>query len=147
MTKLLPMKIKIKRFDPEIPLPSYQTKGAACVDLYARLETTIASHQIGYIPLNIALEVPEGYWVMVVARSSTHKTGLMPAHGIGIGDWDFRGDDDEYHFPVYNFTDNSVTITKGQRIAQLMILKYDLIQFEEVSALSDENRGKFGSTE
>ena len=140
------MDIKIKRFDTLLPLPSYQSKGAACVDLCARIDTEIQSRSIGYIPLNIALEIPEGYWVLLAARGSTHKQGLLPAHGIGIGDWDFRGDNDEYHFPVYNYTDAVVTIQRGQRIAQMMVLQYEKIEFEEVATLAGEDRGKFGST-
>lgn len=140
------MKIKLKQFDPSLSVPAYQTKGAACVDLYARLETTIEPKAIGYIPLNVAVEIPEGYWVLVAARGSTHKQGLMPAHGIGIGDWDFRGDNDEYHFPVYNFTDAAVTISKGQRIAQMMVVPYERVELELVDKLDAEDRGKFGST-
>lgn len=140
------MKVKIKRFDTSIPLPSYQSKGAACVDLYARVETQIEPKSIGYIPLNIALEIPSGYWVKIAARSSTHKQGLMPAHGHGIGDSDFCGDNDEYHFPVYNFTDEPVVIAKAQRIGQMMILRHEPIEFEEVDILAQPDRGKFGST-
>lgn len=140
------MKIKLKQLDPSLPVPSYQTKGAACVDLYARIEIMIEPGSIGYIPLNIALEIPEGYWVLVAARGSTHKQGLLPAHGIGIGDWDFRGDNDEYLFPVYNFTDEVVTISKGQRVAQMMVVPYEKVEFEIVNKLASKDRGKFGST-
>ncbi len=140
------MQIKVKQFDKTLPLPAYQTRGAACADLCARLDTKIPANSIGYIPLNIALEMPEGYWALVAARGSTHKQGLIPAHGIGIGDWDFKGDDDEYHFPVYNFTQAEVTILRGQRIAQLMVLPYEKIDFQVVDRLGSENRGKFGST-
>lgn len=140
------MKVRIKRFDTTIPLPTYQTEGAACVDLYAREGTTIPAHQVGYIPLNVALEIPEGCFVLVAARGSTHKTGLMLANSIGIGDWDFRGDNDEYHLAAYNFTNKPVTVEKAQRIAQLMVMKYEKITFEEVTQLSGSDRGKFGST-
>lgn len=140
------MQVKIKQFDTSLPIPSYKSKGAACVDLYARIDTAIEPESIGYIPLNIALEIPQGYWVMVAARSSTHKYGLMPAHGIGIGDWDFRGDNDEYVLPFYNFTKENVTIERGTRIAQLMVIKYEPIEFEPVTKLDSLDRGKFGST-
>ena len=140
------MKITIKRFDTTLPLPSYQSNGAACVDLCARVETTIPARSIGYIPLNIALEMPEGYWVLLAARSSTHKSGLMQANGIGIMDWDFRGDNDEYHFAAYNFTDSPVTVERGQRIAQMTIVKLDRMEFTEVENLEGKDRGKFGST-
>lgn len=140
------MKVKLKRFDKSIPLPSYQTKGSVCMDLYSRKKITFKPKSVGYIPLNIALEIPKGYWVLVAARTSTHKFGIMPVHGIGIGDEDFKGDGDEYVFPVYNFTESKVTIEKGVRIAQLMISKFERIEFEEVNKLQKENRGKFGST-
>ena len=116
------------------------------MDLCAREEVTIAPTALGYIPLNIAIEIPDGYWVLVAARSSTHKSGLMPVHGIAIGDADFRGDNDEYHFPVYNFTSETVTIEKGQRIAQMLLVPYDKIELEVVQHLGNEDRGKFGST-
>src|SRR5436190_3040259 len=107
------MKVKIKRFDQELPLPGYQSPGAACVDLYARLDVTIAPGQVGYVPLNVALEIPEGCWVLVAARGSTHKHGVLPVQGIGVGDGDFRGDEDEYQFAFYNFTAVPVTVTRG----------------------------------
>jgi dUTP pyrophosphatase len=140
------MRVKIKRFDTSIPAPAYQTNGAVCVDMRARLETVIEPKSIGYIPLNVALEIPEGYWAMLAPRSSTHKMGLMCGNSIGIFDWDFRGDNDEYHFIVFNFTDKPVTVEKGQRIAQLMVMKVERIEFEEVAALEGADRGKIGST-
>ncbi len=140
------MKIKIKHFDKTLPLPSYKSRGAACVDLCARLDVKIPAGQIGYVPLNVALEIPKGYWILVAARSGTHKLGILPAHGIGIGDWDFRGDNDEYIFPFYNFCKETVEIKKGTRVAQMMILKYEKIEMKEVKKLTEKDRGKFGST-
>ena len=140
------MKVKIKRFDPDLPLPTYQSRGAACVDLHARLDVTIEPGQVGYVALNVALEVPEGCWVLVAARGSAHRHGVLPVQGIGVGDWDFCGDQDEYRFAVYNFTAQPVTITRGTRIAQMMVLRYEPIEFEEVEHLHAENRGGYGST-
>ena len=140
------MKVKIKRFDPSLPLPRYQSPGAACVDLYARLDVTIAPGRVGYVPLNIGLEMPESCWALVAARGSTHKHGLLPVQGIGIGDWDFRGDEDEYQFAFYNFTAEPVTVPRGTRIAQLMVLRYEPIEFDEVDHLRPERRGGYGST-
>lgn len=140
------MKIKIKRFDKNIPLPEYKTEGAACMDVYAREGVTIEPNSIGYIPLNIALEVPKGCWVMLVSRSSTHKMGLMNAAGIGIGDWDFKGDNDEYKFIAYNFTTSPVTVEKGTRVGQLMVMRYERVDLEEVEHLGNPDRGGIGST-
>lgn len=140
------MEIKVKRFDKSLPLPAYKSDGAACLDLYTRKTTTIAPHTVELIPLNVAVEIPQGYWLMIAARGSTHKLGIMPVHGIGIGDWDFRGDDDEYFFPALNFTDEEVTIEKGTRIAQMMVTKVEEMTVTEVDKLGNKNRGKFGST-
>lgn len=140
------MQIKIKRFDKSLPLPSYKTKGAACMDLYLRETTRIEPGQVAYLPLNIAVEIPEGTWLMIAARGSTHKQGILPVHGLGIGDWDYRGDNDEYLFPVLNFTQNAVILEKGSRIAQMMLHKYSPIELQEVDHLSQEDRGGFGST-
>ena len=140
------MNIKIKLFDTTLPLPRIHSVGAAGIDLYARVETVIAPREVGYIPLNIALEIPQGYWVQLVARSSTHKIGLMPANGIGVGDADFCGDTDEYRFAAYNFTDQPVTIERGQRIAQMIIMRAEPVALNQVDSLGGQDRGGFGTT-
>ena len=140
------MKIRIKRIDTSLPLPAYKTKGAAGFDLYARETITIKPHEVRLIPLNIALEIPKNCWVLLAARSSTHKSGIIAANGIGIGDSDFCGDNDEYHFAALNFTDKNVTIERGTRIAQMIIMQYQQVEFEEVTTLNREDRGGFGST-
>jgi len=140
------MKVKIKRFDKNFPLPSYKTKGAVCADVYARETVTIEPHSVGYIPLNFALEIPQGYWVLLAPRSSTHKQKIMFANGIGIGDWDFCGDNDEYTAAALNFSNDIVTIEAGSRVGQIMLLSYETMEFEEVDHLGNVDRGKFGST-
>ncbi len=140
------MKIKVKRFDKFLPLPSYKTQGAACMDLCSRETVTIKAQDLGYIPLNVALEVPEDCWVMLAARSSTHKLGLIPANGIGVGDSDFCGDNDEYKFIVYNYKKEDVTVEKGTRIAQLMVAKYEHVEIEEVGQMTGPDRGGLGTT-
>jgi len=140
------MKVKIKRFDKSIPLPSYKTEGAVCMDAAAREDVTIQPEELGYIPLNIALEIPKNHWVMLAARSSTHKLGLIPANGIGIGDGDFCGDNDEYKLIVYNYTKSPVTVTKGTRVAQFMVVKYERAELEECDSLGNTDRGGLGST-
>jgi len=140
------MKIKMKRFDKSLPLPHYKTKGAVCVDLYARVDTIIKPRDLGYIPLNIALEVPENHWSLLVARSSTSKSGIMPANGVGIIDRDYCGDNDELRFAAINYTDKDVLIEKGSRIAQLMVLRSEPVEIEEVDILENADRSGFGTT-
>jgi dUTP pyrophosphatase len=140
------MKIKVKRFDKTLPLPEYKTEGAACMDLYTREDTVISPHSFGRVPLNVALEIPKGTFVLLAARSSAHKLGLLPSNGIGIGDEDFKGDNDEYNFLVYNVTDEEVLVEKGSRIAQIMVLDVKKVEIEEVDHLGNEDRGGVGST-
>ncbi|OGN01362.1 MAG: dUTPase [Candidatus Yanofskybacteria bacterium RIFCSPHIGHO2_02_FULL_41_29] len=139
-------KIKIKRFDKELPLPEYKTAGAAGFDLYAREKTTINPGAVGYVPLNVALETPRDHFLILAVRSSTHKLGLMPANGIGIGDSDFRGDEDEYKIVLLNFTKKSVTVERGSRIAQGLFVKITKAKWQEVDKMSSKTRGGFGST-
>ncbi len=140
------MKIKIKRFDKALPLPIRQTAGAAAFDLTAREEVVIAPGTVGYVPLNIALETPPGHFLLVAARSSTHKKGLMMGNGIGIIDPDFSGDDDEVKAICYNFTGAPVTVEKGFRIAQGTFVPIPAFEWDEVNELSNKNRGGIGTT-
>lgn len=144
--KIHVMKVKIKRFDKSLPLPDYQSPGAVAFDLYARLATTVPAQTVGYIPLNVSIEIPAGHFALMAARSSLHKRGLMAANGIGVFDLDFRGDEDEYVFAAYNFTKKPVIIEKGERIAQLLFIKTDRIEIEEVKKMGHPTRGGFGST-
>ena len=139
-------KIKIKRFNKELPLPTYKTVGAAGFDLLAREKTVIRPSEIAYVPLNVAIETPKDHLLIVAARSSTHKLGLLPIHGIGIGDSDFRGDNDEYKMPLFNFIRKSVTVERGTRIAQGIFVKYTRAKWQEVRKMKSKTRGGFGST-
>jgi dUTP pyrophosphatase len=140
------MKIKIKRFDKSIPLPVHKTSGAVAVDLYSRLDFTVESKQFAYIPMNVAIKIPDGYFIMLAPRSSTHKLGLQGINGVGIFDRDYCGDNDEYHFAAYNFTDNPVFIEKGTRLCQLVLIKCENFDFDEVDQMENISRGGFGTT-
>jgi dUTP pyrophosphatase len=140
------MKIKIKRFDKTLPLPAKQTAGAAAFDLAAREEVVIAPGTVGYVPLNIAVETPPGHFLLVAARSSTHKKGLMMGNGIGIIDPDFSGDEDEVKAVCYNFTAAPVVVEKGFRIAQGIFIPAPSFEWDEIDELPNKNRGGFGTT-
>ncbi|MFA6184839.1 MAG: dUTP diphosphatase [Candidatus Shapirobacteria bacterium] len=140
------MKIKIKRFDKTLPLPVHKTTGAVAVDLYSRLDAEIPPKEIGKIPMNVAIEIPDGYFIMMVPRSSTHKLGIMSANGVGVFDRDYCGDNDEYHFLVYNFTHAPIHIEKGTRLCQLLLIKCENFDFIEVDKMGNSDRGGFGTT-
>ena len=140
------MKIKIKRIDKSLPFPTYKTAGAVAFDCYVRIATTVEPQKIAHIPLNICIKPPKNHYVFLAARSSLSKRGLIFANGIGIGDEDFCGNGDEYHAAVFNFTNQPVTVERGDRIAQMIIKPYEKAEFEEVEDLESQNRGGFGTT-
>lgn len=138
--------VVIKRFDQSLPLPEYKTAGAAAFDLYARVEITIPAGGIGYVPLNIALQLPSNHWALLSARSSLHKRGLMLANGIGVGDYDYRGDEDEYQAAIYNFSSQDVVVERGERLVQMIIMPRTPVEFQELEHFATNSRGGFGST-
>lgn len=140
------MKVRIRRNSKEIPLPEYKTPGAAAMDCAVREDVTIAPRSVGYASLNISVEPPKGYFSLLAPRSSLHKLGLMFANNVGILDHDYCGDEDEYKAILYNFTDAPVEIKKGDRIAQMIIMPYTNIEWEEVDTLNNPTRGGIGST-
>ena len=140
------MKVRIKRIDKNLPLPEYKTAGAVGFDFMARVSMTILPKGIARVPLNIALEPPEGYFLMVAARGSLPKKGLMLANSVGIGDQDFSGNADEYWATLYNFTDHEVSVERGERLVQGIFKKYGKAEWEEVDDMGNRDRGGFGTT-
>ena len=141
------MKVSIKRIDNSLPLPAYQTPGAAAFDIYSRIDMTIASHTVARIPTNLIIATPPGYMLAVVPRSSTPvKKGLSIPHGIGVIDSDYCGPTDEILYQVYNFTNTEVTIERGERVGQAAFLRVDQMEWDEVAEMTDPNRGGFGTT-
>ena len=140
------MRIRIKRVDKSIPLPEYQTPGATSMDLYAGKNVEVLPDKTAYIPLNVVMKIPDGYVGILAVRSSTHKMGLMPVNGIGIIDPDYCGDEDVWTLAVWNFTKKKVTVEKGIRIAQILILPREKADWVEVETMGERNRGGFGST-
>ena len=141
--------VKVKRLNENAKLPSRGSAQAAGYDLYACLSgesITINSKEAMKIGTGLSIEVPEGYFGGIFARSglATNK-GLRPANCVGVADSDYRG---EYLITLYNDSDQAQTITQNERIAQLLILPYLPVMFEEVSDLSETERGEggFGST-
>jgi len=140
------MKVKIYRIDKSLPLPEYKTEGAVAMDLSARIDLEIKPKQTGFVPLNIAVQAPRGWFVFLAARSGLAKRGLMMVNGVGLIDEDYSGDGDELTAFLYNFTDAPVLIKKGERLLQLMVFPYGRVEWREVETLNNPNRGGFGST-
>jgi len=136
--------------DASVPLPSYETDGAAGADLRANLpdrgEIVLAPGQRALVPTGIRLEIPEGYEVQIRPRS-----GLALKHGItlpnspGTIDCDYRG---PLGVIVMNAGDAPFTVTHGERIAQMVVAPVLRAAFDLVDSLGDTARGAggFGST-
>jgi dUTP pyrophosphatase len=137
---------KIKLFDDSLPLPQYHTAGSAGFDLYSRLDLTLPPKEVTYAPVNIALELPREYWLLIAPRSSLHKHGLTFINSVGIIDSDYCGDDNEIGLLLYNFTDKSVKINHGDRLGQGIIIPRYVADFTQVKKLTLPNRGGHGST-
>ncbi len=140
------MKVQVRRFDKELPLPEYKTPGAAAMDCLVREDIEISPKTVGMVPLNVALKPPRGHFVLLAARSSLHKRGLMMANGVGIGDEDFSGNNDEYQAALYNFSENTISLKRGERIVQMIILPFDRVEWNEVGSLGGPDRQGFGTT-
>lgn len=144
----LVMKVKIKRIDPTLPMPEYQTKGSAAFDIYARETTKVMPGEIVRIPSNLIVATPPGYFWMVTLRSGTpkKKPGLIVPHGVGIIDPDYSGPEDEGLVQVQNVGDQVLIVERGERFAQGTFVKIDQAQFVEVAHMLGNSRGGFGST-
>lgn len=143
----MPMKVHIKRINTTLPLPAYQTSGAAGFDIYSREKTEIPSGTIARIPTNLVIATPKGYMLIVTLRSSTPvKKGLSIPHGIGIIDSDYAGNTDEILLQVQNHTSQTVIVEQGERIGQGVFVKIEQAEWQEVQNMTAENRGGFGST-
>lgn len=141
------MQVKIKRLDQSLPLPQYHTNGSAGFDFYASKTTVISPKEIVRIPTGLIIAAPIGYFLAIINRSSTpQKKGLSIPNGIGVIDSDYCGENDEIQILMYNFTEQSTTIEKGERIAQGLFLKVEQGQWAEVEEVGEKSRGGFGST-
>jgi len=141
------MRLKIRRLDPTVPLPAYGTDEAAGFDLAAAHDVRVPPGQIALVRTGLIIEVPTGHFLGIFARSSTPlKRGLMVANGVGVIDPDYSGPNDEVMVQVLNFTPAEVHITRGDRIAQAIVLAAPRVAWQEVTEIHTITRGGFGVT-
>jgi dUTP diphosphatase len=130
-----------------VSLPGYGTKDSAGFDLAAAHDVVVASRQITLIRTGLVIEVPTGYFLAIFARSSTPlKRGLIVANGVGVIDPDYSGPNDEVMIQVMNVSNSDVKVSRGDRLAQGIVLPAPRVVWEEVSELREVTRGGFGST-
>jgi dUTP pyrophosphatase len=141
------MRLKIKRLDPTVPLPSYGTDEAAGFDLAAADDIMIAPHTIALVRTGLVVEVPSGHFLAIFARSSTPlKRGLIVANGVGVIDPDYSGPADEVMIQLLNVTDREVSVKRGDRLAQGVVLPAPRVTWNEVEEIRQVTRGGFGAT-
>jgi len=145
------MDVKITRILNEfndLPLPNYQTEGSAGMDICAAVENTviIKASEIALIPTSLAIALPQGYECQVRSRSGlAAKNGIFALNAPGTIDSDYRG---EIKVILANFGKTDFAVNRGDRIAQLVIAKYEQIAWKLVDELNPTERGSggFGST-
>lgn len=125
-------------------LPEYKTNGSAGVDLKAFIDSPIVLEPLDrvLIPTGLFLSIPEGYEGQIRGRSGLAlKNGITLANGIGTIDSDYRG---EVKVILINLGKDSFTINNGDRIAQLVLIKHEIVDFKLVESLDDTDRGNGG---
>ena len=141
---IIDMKVKIKKLHHNAVLPTYAKSGDAGMDLYAA-SFSIDQNNNYVFGTGLAIEIPEGYVGLVFPRSSISKTAHSLRNAVGVIDSGYRG---EIMMKYDINTHNSPVYEIGDRIAQIIILPYPQIEFEEVWELTKTQRGKggFGSS-
>ena len=119
-------------------IPMYARPGDAGMDLTAA--TIIDEGNLITYKTGIAMEIPEGYVGLIFPRSSVYKTGMLMSNCVGVIDSGYRG---EIQCKFYK-NEHSAIFAQGERIAQIVIMPYPQIEFEEVTELSDSERGDKG---
>ncbi len=152
------MQVKIKKLKPNAVIPTYAKEGDAGMDLVATEIIKDTPEQITY-GTGLAMEIRDGFVGLVFPRSSIRKTGLQLSNSVGVIDSGYRGEIQATFNKIFGgegmYDEMKVKEIQpndyykvGDRIAQIIILPYPQIEFEEVKELSDSERGEggFGST-
>ncbi len=137
------MKLKIVNTSDN-PLPEYETIGSAGVDLRAQLQEPVMLKplQRALIPTGLYIELPDGYEAQVRPRSGLAlKKGVTVLNSPGTIDSDYRG---EIKVIMINLSNETTVINTGERIAQLIVSKFEKVTFKEVDELNETKRGEGG---
>ena len=142
------LKIEFKKLTDTAKVPTRGSDFSAGYDLYVdtQTDTYIRPHETVMFPINIAVSIPKGYFGGIYSRSGlSTKSGLRPATCTSVIDSDYRG---PIFIGIHNDTDEDRMIAAGMRVAQLIIHKFEEIDFVEVEELDETERGEggFGST-
>lgn len=140
---MTPVNVHIKLLDPEMPAPAYAKPGDAGADLRSRIDFELEPGERALVPTGVAIALPEGYVGLVHPRSGlATKNGITIVNAPGTVDSGYRG---ELMVTLLN-TDKtkSFHVQRGDRIAQLIIQKYEHATFTVVDELDQTERGSSG---
>ncbi|MEC3894501.1 MULTISPECIES: dUTP diphosphatase [Nocardiopsis] len=139
--------ITVRRLDPGLPLPAYAHPGDAGADLYTAVDVVLEPGERETVPTGLAIALPEGYAAFVHPRSGlAARSGLTIVNAPGTVDAGYRG---EIRVTLLNTDPRTpVELSRGDRIAQLVIQRVERAEFVEADTLPDSARGSggFGST-
>lgn len=140
--------LKIQRLPHNVNVPEYKTEGAAGMDLCAAISEPIVLKPLErkLIPTGLKIELEHGYEAQIRPRSGLSiKHGISLINCVGTIDEDYRG---EVCIPIVNLSNQSYVIQPGERVAQMVIAKYEQAKLEVVTELTETVRGcgGFGST-
>ncbi len=144
---MTPLKIRINRISEatnDVSLPTYATLGSAGMDIYAAVEQDLIVNGgvTLLVPTGFSMEIPVGYEAQIRPRSGLaikHNIGLM--NSPGTIDSDYRG---EVKIVFTNYGKNDFVVKRGDRIAQMVIAKYERVEWVETDQLSETKRGAGG---
>ena len=143
------MKVKFKKLVKTAVVPAYAKAGDAGLDMVATKHSINPDHNFIQYHTGIAVEIPEGHVGLLFPRSSISKTDLRLANGVGVIDSGYRGEIVfRYTFKKDTYFAGMKRYVDGDRVGQLIIIPIPQIELEEVSELTDTDRGAggFGST-
>lgn len=155
------VKVKIKKLHPDAVIPHYAHDTDAGLDLTA-VSKTFDEHGNAVYGFGLAFEIPEGYVGLIFPRSSNHKSGMLLTNSVGVIDAGYRGEvsakfasrfsypskEDDNNVTARHIFDEGKNYNIGDRVAQMVIMTYPKIEFEEVDELSETDRadGGYGSS-
>ncbi|MDA7988764.1 MAG: dUTP diphosphatase, partial [Alphaproteobacteria bacterium] len=138
------LRVQVSRLagSEDLPLPSYATSGAAGMDLRASEDVVLGAGERLAVPTGLVVALPEGYEGQVRCRSGLAlRHGLSLVNGVGTIDSDYRG---EVKVLMVNLGSETVTLKRGERVAQMVVVAVERVELEESENLSETSRGSGG---
>lgn len=140
---MAPVRVPVRRLDPELPLPAYARPGDAGLDLRVTEDVRLDPGERTLVGTGIAVAIPDGYCGLVTPRSGlASRAGLTLANSPGVVDAGYRG---EIKLALVNLDPGAaISLERGERVAQLLVVPVARAALEEVDSLPESPRGEGG---